>query len=67
MTPPSNNFLFKYETSVSKQPTRPTKFKLAYAQNASSLDKAEFGTKSCKKARICHKKSMINFGIHVHT
>ena len=45
--------MFKYgvKTSVSKQPTRPNKFKLAYAQNASSLDKAEFGTKSCKKAK----------------
>ena len=50
-------FLFEYETSVSKQPTRPTKFKLAYAQNTSSLDKAEFGTKSCKKAKIYPKKS----------
>ena len=54
-------FLFKYETSVSKQPTRPTKFKLAYAQNASSLDKAEFGTKSCKKAKIYPKKSNDKF------
>ena len=49
--------MFKYETSVSKQPTRPTKFKLAYAQNASSRDKVEFGIKSCKKAKIYHKKS----------
>ena len=56
-------FLFKYgvKTSVSKQPTRPTKFKLAYAQNASSLDKAEFGTKSCKEAKIYHKKSNDKF------
>ena len=29
-------FLFKYETSVRKLLTRPTKFKLAYAQNASN-------------------------------
>ena len=49
-------FLFKCETSVRKLPTRPTKFKLAYAQNASNRDKVEFGIKSCKKAKIYHKK-----------
>ena len=55
--------VFKYgvKTSVRKQPTRPTKFKLAYAQNASSRDKVEFGTKSCKKAKIYHKKSNDKF------
>ena len=41
-----HQFLFKYETSVRKQQTRPTKFKLAYAPNASSRDKVEFGIKS---------------------
>ena len=56
-------FVFKYgvKTSVRKQPTRPIKFKLAYAQNASSRDKVEFGTKSCKKAKIYHKKSNDKF------
>ena len=53
--------MFKYETSVSKQPTRPTNFKLAYTQNASSQDKVEFGSKSCKKAKIYHKKSNDKF------
>ena len=56
-------FVFRYgeQTSVRKQQTRPTKFKLAYAQNASSLDKAKFGIKSCKKAKIYHKKSNDKF------
>ena len=54
-------FLFKYETSVRKLPTRPTKFKLAYAQNASNWDKVEFSIKSCKKAKIYHKKSNDKF------
>ena len=56
-------FVFRYgvQTSVRKQPTRPTKFKLAYAQNASSRDKVEFGIKSCKKAKIYHKKSNDKF------
>ena len=55
--------MFRYgvQTSVRKQPTRPTKFKLAYAQNASSRDKVEFGIKSCKKAKIYHKKSNDKF------
>ena len=56
-------FVFRYgvKTSVRKQPTRPTKFKLAYAQNASSRDKVKFGVKSCKKAKIYHKKSNDKF------
>ena len=54
-------FLFKYETTVRKLPTRPTKFKLAYAQNASNRDKVEFSIKSCKKAKIYHKKSNDKF------
>ena len=53
--------MFEYETSVRKLPTRPTKFKLAYAQNASNRDKVEFGIKSCKKAKIYHKKSNDKF------
>ena len=54
-------YVFKYETSVRKLPTRPTKFKLAYAQNARNRDKVEFGIKSCKKAKIYHKKSNDKF------
>ena len=53
--------MFKYETSVRKQQTRPTKFKLAYTQNASNRDKVEFGIKSCKKAKIYRKKSNDKF------
>ena len=49
-------FLFNYETSLRKLPTSPTKFKLAYAQNGSNQNKVEFGIKSCKKAKIDHKK-----------
>ena len=44
-------FVFKYETSVRKQQTRPTKFKLAYAQNASNPEKVEFGIKSYQKGQ----------------
>ena len=50
-------FVFRYETSVRKQQNRPTRFKLAYIQNASNRDKVEFGIKSCKKAKIYRKKS----------
>ena len=50
-------FLFKYKTSVRKQQNRPTRFKLAYVQNASNKDKVGFGIKSCKKAKIYRKKS----------
>ena len=50
-------FVFKYETSVRKLPTRPNRFKLAYVQNASNRDKVGFGIKSCKKAKIYRKKS----------
>ena len=31
-------FLFKYKTSVRKQQNRPTRFKLAYVQNASNKE-----------------------------
>ena len=46
-------FVFKYgmQTSVRKQQNRPTRFKLAYVQNASNRDKVEFGIKSCKKGQ----------------
>ena len=54
-------FLFRYETSVRKLPTRPTKFKLAYAQKASNRNKVGFGIKSCKKAKIYRKKSNDKF------
>ena len=50
-------FLFKYKTSVRKRQNRPTRFKPAYAQNASNRDKVGFGIKSCKKAKIYRKKS----------
>ena len=50
-------FLFKYKTSVRKQQNRPTRFKLAYVQNASNRDKVGFGIKSCKKSKIYRKKS----------
>ena len=50
-------FLFKYKTSVRKQRNRPTRFKLAYVQNASNRNKVGFGIKSCKKAKIYRKKS----------
>ena len=50
-------FVFKYDTSVRKLPTRPTRFKLAYAQNASNRNKEGFGIKSCKKANIYCRKS----------
>ena len=50
-------FLFKYKTSVRKQRNRPTRFKLAYVQNASNKDKVGFVIKSCKKAKIYRKKS----------
>ena len=50
-------FLFKYKTSVRKQRNMPTRFKLAYVQNASTKDKVGFGIKSCKKAKIYRKKS----------
>ena len=56
-------FVFRYgiQTSVRKQQTRPTRFKLAYAQNASNRDKVGFGIKSCKKAKIYRKKSNDKF------
>ena len=49
-------FLFEYKTSVRKQRNRPTRFKLAYVQNASNRDKVGFGNKSCRKAKIYRKK-----------
>ena len=49
--------LFKYKTSEGKLPTRPTRFKLAYVENASNKDKLGFGIKSCKKAKIYHRKA----------
>ena len=45
------------QTSVIKQQKRPTRFKLAYIQNASNKDKVGSGIKSCKKAKIYRKKS----------
>ena len=56
-------FVFKYgmQTSVGKQQHRPIRFKLAYVQNASNKDKVGFGIKSCKKAKIYHKKSEDKF------
>ena len=54
-------FLFKYKPSEGKLPTRPTRFKLAYVRSASNKDKVGFGIKSCKKAKIYHKKSEDKF------
>ena len=53
--------MFKYKTSVRKLPNRPTRFKLAYVQNASNRDKVGFGIKSCKKAKIYRKKANDKF------
>ena len=53
--------MLKYKTSVRQQRNRPTRFKLAYAQNASKRDKVGFGIKSCKKAKIYGKKSHDKF------
>ena len=54
-------FLFKYKTSEGKLPSRPMRFKLAYARKARNKDKEGFGPKSCKKAKIYHKKSEDRF------
>ena len=54
-------FLFKYKTSEGKLSSRPSKFKLAYVENTRSKDKEGFGPKSCKKAKIYHKKSEDRF------
>ena len=54
-------FRYRVQTSIRKQQNRPTKFKLAYAQNASNLDKVGFGIKSCKKAKIYRKKANDKF------
>ena len=50
-------FLFKYKTSEGKLPSRPMRFKLAYARKARNKDKEGFGPKSCKKAKICCRKA----------
>ena len=50
-------FRYRIQTSVGKQRNRPTRFKPAYAQNASNRDKVGFGIKSCKKAKIYRRKS----------
>ena len=60
-------FLFNYKTSVRKQQNRPTRFKLAYIQNASNKDKVGFGIKSCKRPKFILRNQMINFGIHMYT
>ena len=56
-------FVSKYamQTVVEKQQHRPSKFKVAYVENASNKDKLGFGIKSCKKAKIYHKKSEDRF------
>ena len=56
-------FVFKYgmQTVVEKQQHRPSKFKLAYVENTSNKDKLGFGIKSCKKAKIYHKKAEDRF------
>ena len=50
-------FRHKIQTSIRKPPSRPMRFKLAYAQNASNRNKEGFGIKSCKKAKICRRKA----------
>ena len=54
-------FLLKYKTSEGKQQHRPSRFKLAYVENASNKDKLGFDIESCKKAKIYHKKSEDRF------
>ena len=49
--------LFKYKTSEGKLPSRPKRFKLAYARKARNKDKEGFGPKSCKKAKNYYKKT----------
>ena len=44
------------QTVVEKQQHRSSQFKLAYIENASNKDTLGFGIKSCKKAKIYHKK-----------
>ena len=57
MTPPSDNFC----SNTKHQKKRPSRFKLAYVENASNKDKLGFGIKSCKKAKIYHKKAEDRF------
>ena len=54
-------FLFKNKTSEGKLPSRPKRFKLAYARKARNKDKEGFGPESCKKAKIYHKKAEDRF------
>ena len=61
MAPPGQNFFFKYKTSEGKLPSRPKRFKLAYARKARNKDKEGFGPESCKKAKIYHKKAEDRF------
>ena len=37
------------------------RFKLAYVENANNRNKEGFGIKSCKKAKICHRKANAKF------
>ena len=46
---------------VEKLPHRPSRFKLAYVENASNKDKLGFGIESCKKGKNYHKKTEDKF------
>ena len=54
-------FCLEYKTSEGKLPSRPKRFKLAYARKARNKDKEGFGPESCKKAKIYHKKTEDRF------
>ena len=56
-------FVFRYgiQTVVEKQSHRPSRFKLAYVENASNKDKLGFGIESCKKGKNYHKKTEDKF------
>ena len=55
-------FLFKIKTSEgNKLSSRPMRFKLAYTQKAKNKVKEGFGPKSCKKTKICSRKTNYAF------
>ena len=54
-------FRHKRQTSVRKLPSRPMRFKLAYARNVKDRNREGFGMKSCKKAKICCRKANDTF------
>ena len=54
-------FRHKRPTSVRKLPSRPMRFKLAYARYVKDRNREGFGMKSCKKAKICCRKANNTF------